>query len=163
LNSQAIKNKFLILVIEDLLDELFGATVFTKLDLKSGCHQIRLKDLDVHKTTFMTYFGHCEFLVMPFGLTNTPAIFQALMDQIFSDHLRKFVLVFFHDILVYNHTLEDHKHHLQQVLSILRSHNLTAKKYKFVFAHVEYLAHIISGSGVPTDPAKVEVCNTLCY
>jgi hypothetical protein len=127
LNKMTIKNKYPLPRINDLFDQVGGAKIFSKLDLQSGYHQIRIKDEDINKTTFRTRYGHYEFVVIPFGLTNAPATFMCLMNSIFSQYLDKFVVVFIDDILVYSKTEEEHDEHLRIVLQTLIKHKLYTK------------------------------------
>jgi hypothetical protein len=152
-----VKNKYPLHVIDELLDELAGSEWFTSLDLRAGYHQIRMSEQDEHKTAFQTHHGHFEYKVMPYGLTGAPATFQGVMNEVLASGLRKFVLVFIDDILIYSKTLEDHVQHIKHVFQMLLDNRLEVKKSKCAFAKRElsYLGHIISGAGVATDPKKI--------
>ena len=124
-------------LIEEIIAELAGSSYFTKLDMKSGYHQVRMKGEDEYKTAFKTHHGHYQFKVMPFGLTNAPATFQCIMNEVLAPFLRKFVMVFLDDILVYSPDLASHLSHLEQVLETLRAHKLYMKKSKCSFAQLQ--------------------------
>eukprot|EP00253_Pinus_taeda_P015634 PITA_15634 len=158
LNKLTIKNKYPLPRIDELFDQVKGATVFSKIDLRSGYHQVRIKDEDIAKTAFRTRYGHYEFVVLPFGLTNAPATFMCLMNSIFHQYLDRFVLIFIDDILVYSRTMEEHQEHLRKVLQTLRAHQLYAKfsKCDFFKNEIQYLGHVITKEGIAVDPEKIK-------
>ena len=158
LNKVTIHNQYSLPRIDDLFDKLQGDKVFSKIDLRSGYHQLRVHDEDVPKTAFRTRYGHFEFLVMPFGLTNAPTAFMDLMNRIFRPYLDQFVIVFIDDILIYSGSEEEHAEHLRIILQTLREHQLYAKlsKCQFWLDSVTFLGHIVSAEGVSVDPQKVE-------
>ena len=136
--------------------------VFSKIDLRSSYHQLRIKDSDIPKTAFRSRYGHYEFVVMSFGLTNAPTAFMDLMNRVFKDFLDTFVIVFIDDILVYSRTEAEHEVHLRQVLETLRANKLYAKfsKSEFWLKQVSFLGHMVSKSGISVDPAKIEAVTT---
>ena len=159
LNKITIKNRYPLPRIDELMDRVVGAKYFSKIDLYSGYHQIRINDKDIPKTAFRTCYGHYEFIVMPFGLTNAPATFQTLMNDIFREYLDSFVIVYLDDILVYSKTADEHLKHLRLVLAKLRQHRLYGKirKCDFFAKKVEYTGHLISEEGITVDPAKINI------
>ncbi|GKA06671.1 putative reverse transcriptase domain-containing protein [Tanacetum coccineum] len=146
-------------LIDDLFDQLQGSQFFSKIDLRSGYHQLRVHEDDIPKTAFRTRYGHFEFTVMPFGLTNAPAIFMDLMNRVCRPYLDKFVIVFIDDILIYSKTQEEHVEHLRLVLELLKKEKLYAKfsKCEFWLREVQFLGHVINGNGIHVDPSKIEV------
>lgn len=158
LNNITIRDRFPMPTIDELLDELNGASWFSKLDLRQGFHQIRMHEEDIPKTAFRTHQGHYEFKVMPFGLCNAPSTFQSSMNKLFSPFLRRFVIVFFDDIMVYSKTFQEHLQHLEQVFNTLVSDNFFLKLSKCLFAQrqLEYLGHMVSPEGVFPEPSKIQ-------
>ncbi|KAJ9520421.1 hypothetical protein QJQ45_000182 [Haematococcus lacustris] len=158
LNQQTLKNRYPLPRIDDLLDQLSGAQVFSKIDLRSGYHQITVAEDDIPKTAFRTRYGHYEFTVLPFGLCNAPATFQQLMNDVFKPHLDDFVLVYLDDILVFSKSAADHERHLHLTLSLLWQHQLCANLAKCAFwlDTVDFLGHIVSAAGIQPDPTKVK-------
>jgi len=158
LNAVTIKNKYPLPRIDDLLDQLKKAKFFSKIDLRSGYHQMKIRPCDIPKTTFVTRYRKYEFNVMSFGLTNAPAYFMNMMNKVFMEELDKFVVVFIDDILIYSETAEEHAEHLRIVLENLRQNQLYAKfsKCEFWLEKVAFLGHVLTAEGVVVDPAKIE-------
>lgn len=158
LNAVTVKNRYPIPRVDEILDSLHGAKIFSKIDLRQGYYQIRIKEEDVPKTAFNTHFGHYEYKVMPFGLSNAPATFMHLMHSIFRDILSKYVTIYLDDILVYSQSLEEHAKHLHEVLRRLKENELYAKlsKCSFCVSTVEFLGHLVTPNGIAVDPAKVK-------
>lgn len=157
INNITVKDKYPLPRIDELLDQLRGASWFSKIDLASGYHQISISEPDVMKTAFQTRYGQFEFVVMPFGLTNAPAAFMRLMNEVFHDYLDNFVIIFIDDILIYSRSAEEHQEHLKKVLERLREQRLFAKfsKCKFWQREIGFLGHRVSEHGVSADPEKV--------
>ena len=153
-----VKNRYPLPRIDDLFDQLRGASWFSKIDLRSGYHQMRVRDEDIQKTTFRTRYRHYEFVVMPFGLTNAPAAFMDLMNRVCRPMLDRSVIVFIDDILVYSRSREQHEEHLREILGVLRSERLYAKfsKCEFWLREVQFLGHLVNQNGILVDPAKIE-------
>lgn len=158
LNKVIVKNKYPLSWIDDLFDQMKDAKIFSKIDLRSGYHQVRIKVEDISKNLFRTRYGHYEFTVVPFGLSNAPIVFMCLMNGVFRDYLDKFVIVFLDDILVYSKSEEEHEQHLKMVLQVLREHRLYAKvsKCSFYQKKIHYLGHIISKDGIVVNSKKIE-------
>ncbi|GJR93821.1 putative nucleotidyltransferase, ribonuclease H [Tanacetum coccineum] len=158
LNKLTIKNRYPLPRIDDLFDQLQGSSVYSKIDLRSGYHQLRVREEDIPKTAFRTRYGHYEFQVMPFGLTNAPVVFMDLMNRMCKPYLDKFVIVFIDDILIYSRNEEEHANHLRIILELLRKEKLYAKfsKCDFWIHIVQFLGHLIDSQGLHVDPAKIE-------
>ncbi|GJY59472.1 putative reverse transcriptase domain-containing protein, partial [Tanacetum coccineum] len=158
LNKLTVKNRYPLPRIDDLFDQLQGSSIYSKIDLRSGYHQLKVREEDISKTAFRTRYGHYEFQVMPFGLTNAPAVFMDLMNRVCKPYLDKFVIVFIDDILIYSKNKQEHEEHLKLILELLKKEELYAKfsKCEFWIPKVQFLGHVIDSKGIHVDPAKIE-------
>nr|GFB44072.1 putative reverse transcriptase domain-containing protein [Tanacetum cinerariifolium] len=152
------KNRYPLPRIDDLFDQLQGSSVYSKIDLRSGYHQLRVLEEDIPKTAFRTRYGHYEFQVMPFGLTNAPAVFMDLMNRVCKPYLDKFVIVFIDDILIYSRDEKEREEHLKAILELLKKEELYAKfsKCEFWIPKVQFLGHVIDSQGIHMDPTKIK-------
>ncbi|GJS75414.1 putative reverse transcriptase domain-containing protein [Tanacetum coccineum] len=158
LNKLTVKNRYPLLRIDDLFDQLQGSCVYSKIDQRSGYHQLRIREEDILITAFWTRYGHYEFQVMPFGLNNVPAVFMDLMNRVCKPYLNKFVIVFIDDILIYSKSKEEHEEHLKIILGLLKKEQLYAKfsKCDFWLDSVKFLGHVIDSKCIHIDPSKIE-------
>ncbi|KAA3480915.1 integrase [Gossypium australe] len=152
LNMLKVKNIYPLPKIDDLFDQFCGASIFSKINLRSSYHQLKVKETDVYKTLFRTRYGHYKFLVMPFGLTNAPTAFMDLINRVFQLYLNQFIVVFIDDILIYSKIETEHNEHFWIILQILH------EKYKceFWLYEVTFLGHVVSAEGIRVDPKKIE-------
>ncbi|GJU45534.1 putative reverse transcriptase domain-containing protein [Tanacetum coccineum] len=158
LNKLTVKNRYPLPRIDDLFDQLQGSSVYSKIDLRSGYHQLRVREEGIPKTAFRTRYGHYEFQVMPFGLTNAPAVFMDLMNRVCKPYLGKFVIVFIEGILIYSKNKEEHEEHLKVISELPKKEELYAKfsKCKFWLPKVKFLGYVSDSQGIHVDPAKIE-------
>ncbi|GJY62621.1 putative reverse transcriptase domain-containing protein [Tanacetum coccineum] len=158
LNKLIVKNCYLLPRIDNLFDQLQGSSIYSKIVLRSGYHQLRVREQDIPKTAFKTRYGHYEFQVMPFGLTNAPAVFMDLMNRVYKPYLDKFVIFFIDDILIYSKDKKEHEEHLKAILKLLKEEKLYAKfsKCEFWIPKVQFVDHVIDSRGIHVDPAKIE-------
>nr|GFB43865.1 putative reverse transcriptase domain-containing protein [Tanacetum cinerariifolium] len=158
LNKLTVKNRYPLLRIDDLFDQLQGSSIYSKIDLRSGYHQLRVRETDIPKTAFRTRYGHYECQVMSFGLTNAPVIFMDLMNRVCKHYLDKFVIVFIDDILIYSKNEQEHEEHLKLILELLKKEKLYAKfsKCEFWIPRVQFLSQMIDSRGIHVDHAKIE-------
>ncbi|GKC40401.1 putative reverse transcriptase domain-containing protein [Tanacetum coccineum] len=158
LNKLMVKNRYPLPRIDNLFDQLQGSSVYYKIDLQSGYHQLRVREEDISKTSFRTWYGHYEFQVMSFGLTNAPAIFMDLMNRVYKPYVDKFVIVFIDDILIYLKRKKEHEEHLEAILKLLKKEEFYAKfaKCEFWIPKVQFLGHMIDSQGIHVDPAKIK-------
>ncbi|GJY30361.1 putative reverse transcriptase domain-containing protein [Tanacetum coccineum] len=158
LNKLTVKNRYPLLRIDDLFDQLQGSRVYSKIDLRSGYHQLRVRKEDISKTEFRTRYGHYGFQVMPFGLTNAPAVFMDLINRVCKPYLDRFMIVFIDDILIYSKRKKEHSGHLRLILKLLKEDGLYAKfsKCEFWLSKVQFLRHMIDSKGIHVDPTKIE-------
>ncbi|GKB81406.1 putative reverse transcriptase domain-containing protein [Tanacetum coccineum] len=158
LNKLTVKNRYPLPRIDDLFDQLQGSSVYSKIDLRSGYHQLRVQEEYILKTAFRTRYGHYEFQVMPFGLTNAPVVFMDLMNRVCKPYLDKFIIVFIDDIMIYSKNKQEHEEHLKLILELLKKEELYAKfsKCEFWIPKVHFLGHVIDSQGIHVDPVKIE-------
>ncbi|GKE22833.1 putative reverse transcriptase domain-containing protein [Tanacetum coccineum] len=158
LNKLIVKNRYPLPRIDDLFDQLQGSSIYSKIDLRSGYHQLRVRDEDIPKTAFRTRYGHYEFHVMPFDLTNPPVVFMDIINRMCKPYLDKFVIVLIDDILIYSRNKEEHADHLRIILELLKKEKLYAKfsKCDFWISIGQFLGHVIDSQGIHIDPAKIK-------